>query len=305
MSKASVGFLGLGTMGQGMVANLLAAGHPVRGYNRSAARGAVLVEAGMQRAATPVSCVDGVDVAILCVSDDDAVRSLSLGPDGVVAALRSGTLLVDAGTTSLELTAELAQACADHGVRFVDAPITGSKLGAKNGALTFMVGGAVDDVAMASPLFDVMGKHVVHVGTEVGAGQAAKYCLNMTQAVVLQGVIEGYTLARKLGVGIDKLAEVFENSAGKTGVGSFKTPYLFRGDFEPHFRMALMHKDLHLALREAARARLPLPAASATCHVYDQGVAEGYGDEDFLAVAKLAERWANVELRVDPTRDDA
>ncbi|TPV92291.1 MAG: NAD(P)-dependent oxidoreductase [Myxococcales bacterium FL481] len=297
-----IGFLGLGTMGQGMVANLLAAGYDVCGYNRTPGRASALVAAGMLEARAPQDCVERADIAILCVADDSAVRAVALGPEGVVASLAAGSVLVDTGTTSLAMTTELADACSDRGVRFVDAPITGSKLGAQRGALTFMVGGAVPDVEQLHPLFQAMGRHVVHVGEAVGAGQSAKYCLNMTQSVVLQGVLEGYALAGRLGVRVEKLAEIFENSAGKTGVGSFKTPYLFNGDFTPHFRLALMHKDLHLALAEAHRAGIPLPAASATCHIYDQSVAEGLGDEDFLAVAKLVERWAGVQLRpCDPS----
>ena len=297
MRTAKLGFLGLGTMGAGMVGNLLRAGYEVAGYNRTPARSEPLTALGMQPVKRPGDVAVRSDIVFLCVSNDAAVRSLALGNPGVIEQMDQGSVLVDTGTTGLELTSELAECCARRDVRFVDAPITGSKLGARNGTLTFIVGGSSDDVAALQPFFEVMGKHVVHVGEQIGSGQRAKYCLNMTQAVVLQGVLEGYTLANKLGIGMDKLAEVFENSAGKTGVGSFKTPYLFRGDYTPHFRLALMHKDLHLALAEAAKARVPLPAASATCHVYDQGTAEGLGEEDFLALAKLMERWAKISFR--------
>jgi 3-hydroxyisobutyrate dehydrogenase-like beta-hydroxyacid dehydrogenase len=142
-----------------------------------------------------------------------------------------------------------------------------------------------------------MGRHHVHVGEQVGLGQAAKYCLNLAQAVILEGVLEGYTLAKLLGVPLAKMAEIYEHSAGKTGVGGFKTPYLQAGDYTPHFRCDLMHKDLHLALAEAEDRRVPLPAATTVRGIYDQAVAEGLGGEDFLALAKLLERWARVSLR--------
>jgi 3-hydroxyisobutyrate dehydrogenase-like beta-hydroxyacid dehydrogenase len=143
-----------------------------------------------------------------------------------------------------------------------------------------------------------MGKHVVHVGEQPRAGQAAKYCLNLSQAVVLQGVLEGYALAKTLGIPLAALAEIFEHSAGKTGVGTFKTPYLLRGELDdPHFRLDLMAKDLHLGLGEAQARRVPLPAAQTVRLLYDQAVAEGLGDRDFLATARLLERWIGAPLR--------
>ena len=284
-------------MGVGMVRNLMGAGLEVRGFNRSPKPAEELAGEGMIRARSPREAVEGADAVITCVSDDGALRSVSLEHEsGVVGGLKEGALWLECGTTSLELTRELHAAASERGADFLDAPITGSMLGAASGNLTFMVGGAAGVFEKATPLFEIMGKAWVHVGERVGMGQSAKFCLNMTQSVVLQGVLEGYALARRLGVSVDAMSEVFENSAGKTGVGSFKTPYLQKGDYEPHFKMWLMHKDLHLALGEASRFRLPLPAANAVRTVYDQGVAEGMGDEDFLALAKLLEKWGNLSF---------
>jgi 3-hydroxyisobutyrate dehydrogenase-like beta-hydroxyacid dehydrogenase len=300
-----IGFLGVGTMGAGMVRNLIAAGHQVAGWNRSVAKLSALADElgpSLTIAASPGAAAAGAEIVILCVSSDEAVEALMFGDEGVLASLAAGALVIDCGTTGRALTARVAEACRALGLGFIDAPITGSKLGAEGGRLTFMVGGPAELVARAAPLFEVMGRHHVHVGAQVGQGQAAKYCLNMTQAVVLQGVLEGYTLARVLGVPLAKMAEILEHSAGKTGVGSFKTPYLQARDFRPHFRADLMHKDLHLALAEAEARRVPLPAATAVRGLYDQAVAEGLGPEDFLVLAKLLERWARTELR-DPDPD--
>lgn len=303
-SILKVGFCGLGTMGAGMVRNLMQGGFSVVGWNRTAQRGGPLIEAGMGTAATPIETATGTDAVILCLSNDEAVRQVALDPGrGVVGGLAAGSLLIDCSTTSRELTQELSQAAKGRGASFIDAPITGSKLGAEGGKLTFMVGGATADVERAGPLFTAMGKHTVHVGEDVGIGQAAKYCLNMSQSIVLEGVLEGYVLARSMGVPLARMAEIFENSAGKTGVGSFKTPYLFRADYEPHFRLDLMHKDLHMALREASAAGVPLPAARAVLTLYDQGVAEGLGPQDFLVLARLLERWGRTELRDASTEE--
>jgi 3-hydroxyisobutyrate dehydrogenase-like beta-hydroxyacid dehydrogenase len=285
-------------MGAGMARNLLGAGFDVAGWNRTPARVGPLADAGLRRADSPRAAAEGAAFVIVCVADDDAVRDVVLDAErGVLAGLAPGAVVLDCGTTSLPLTAELAHATRSRGGEFLDAPVTGSKLGAQGGTLTFMVGGPAREVERVQPLLQAMGKHCVHVGDRPGLGQSAKYCLNMSQAVVLEGVLEGYALARRLGVPLAKMAQVLENSAGRTGVGSFKTPYLQAGDYRPHFKLWLMHKDLHLALGEAARLRVPLPLARAVCTLYDQGVAEGLGDEDFLVLARLLERWAKTSLR--------
>jgi len=291
-----VAFLGLGTMGAGMAQSLLAAGHTLAGWNRTRSKAEALAASGLRVAESPADAATGADAAIVCLTDDAAVEAVVLGSTGVLASLPTGSSLIDCSTTSFALTHRLDAASQARGVEFLDAPITGSKLGAANARLTFMVGGPSSRVERVQPLFEAMGRHVVHVGERVGQGQAAKYCLNMTQAIVLEGVLEGYALGRALDVPLAKLAEIFENSAGKTGVGSFKTPYLQARDFEPHFRLDLMHKDLHLALREAEDRRMPLPAAQTVRTLYDQAVAEGMGPRDFLAMVELLERWGRIRV---------
>lgn len=295
---SSIAFLGAGTMGSGMVRNLVAAGHDVVAWNRTRAKLEPLAaELGVRTVEHPIDAARAAGTVIMCVSGDDAVHELLFGEDGVLLGLSEGDLLIDCGTTSRQLTHTLEVACADRRAGFLDAPITGSKLGAEGGRLTFMVGGPSDLVDRARPLFEAMGRHHVHVGETVGLGQAAKYCLNLAQAVILEGVLEGYTLAKLLGVPLAKMAEIYEHSAGKTGVGGFKTPYLQAGDYTPHFRCDLMHKDLHLALSEAESRRVPLPAATTVRGLYDQAVAEGLGPADFLILATLLERWAKTPLR--------
>jgi len=295
---SSVAFLGLGTMGSGMVRNLVKAGYEVIVWNRTRARSEPLAaELGVRVVDVPIDAARAAGLVILCVSGDDAVHELVFGDHGVLLGLGQGDLLIDCGTTGRELTQTIDAACSDRRAGFLDAPITGSKLGAEGGRLTFMVGGPRELFERAQPLFEAMGRHHVHVGELVGLGQSAKYCLNMAQAVILQGVLEAYTLAKLLGVPLAKMAEIFEHSAGKTGVGGFKTPYLQAGDYTPHFRCDLMHKDLHLALAEAERRRVPLAAATAVRGLYDQAIAEGLGDQDFLVLATLLERWAKIDLR--------
>ncbi len=296
--SSTVAFLGLGTMGSGMVRNLVAAGHTVLAYNRTRARADDLaLEVEIEVVDEPVQATRRAEIVISCVSGDAATYAVLLGEGGALAGTKPGSLVIDCGTTSLGLTDKLYAACEAEGVEFLDAPITGSKLGAEAGALTFMVAGLEEIVARAMPLFECMGRHTVHVSEQLGDGQRAKYCLNLSQAVVLQGLLEAYTLAKLMDLPLEKVGEIFEHSAGKTGLGTFKLPYLLAGDFEPHFRLDLMHKDLHLALRQAEDQRATLPVATAVRGLYDQAVAEGMGGRDFLAMATLLERWARVELR--------
>lgn len=305
MTIERVAFLGLGTMGEGMVANLARAGFTVDVWNRTRTKAEALAtklegeKGAVSVAERPRDAVGNADAVLLCVSNDAAVEGLVFGDVGVGSALREGTLLVDHGTTSIELSERLDASARQRGAAFLDAPITGSMLGAAAGQLTFMVGGSASAYERFGPLFDAMGKHAVHVGERVGDGQRAKFCLNMTQSVVLQGVLEGYALARKTGIAVEKLFEIFENSAGKTGVGGFKTKYLLAGDFTPHFRLDLMSKDLHLALGLAEEVDLVLPSSTVVSQIYDRARAHGLGAEDFLATSKVLEMEGGFRFRAD------
>lgn len=290
MTETTIAVLGLGTMGLGMAQNLAKAGYSVQAYNRGAApREALAASSDARVFDNAADAVGGAEVILTCLANDDATRAVLLESEALTRS-KSGSLLIDSGTSSVSLTGELHARCQALGLEFIDAPITGSKLGAQGGRLTFMVGGSPGTVARAQPYFEAMGRHVVHAGPRVGDGQRVKYCLNMTQAVVLQGVLEGYALARAQGLEPSALAEVFENSAGKTGVGSFKTPYLEAEDFSPHFRLDLMRKDLYLALTAARDHDQSVPLAHAVTALYDLAISRGWGAEDFLATAKLLDR---------------
>lgn len=304
MWNEPVGLLGIGTMGRGMALTMAGHGLHVQAWNRSATAVDEVCHASSKlpgtvtAAATPAEAARGVAAVMTCVSNDEALEAVSFGPDGIEAVLGAGQVWIDCGTTGLELTGRLAALATERGAEFLDAPITGSMLGAREGNLTFMVGGAAAALAKVRPLLDILGKHAVHAGARVGDGQRIKYCLNMTQSVVLQGVLEGYALARSLGLEVSTLFEVFEHSAGKTGVGSFKTGYLQRRDFTPHFKLGLMHKDLGLALGSAEAMGARLPLSERVLEVYGKAVEAGLADEDFLATVKLLEDQISLPLTV-------
>jgi 3-hydroxyisobutyrate dehydrogenase-like beta-hydroxyacid dehydrogenase len=300
MAQVNIGFLGLGTMGAAMARNLLKAGFPVLGYNRTKARALPLAQLGMRVARSPAEAVAEARYVIISVSDDDALRAVAGGEQGFFATLASGSVVVNCGTNGLELTRAIDLEVRSKRGEYLDAPVTGSKLGAEGATLTFIVSGPSAAVERTRPLFAAMGKHVVHVGEIAGLGQSAKYCLNLSQAITLQGMLEAWGLAQRLGVSLDKMSELFQKSAGASGVGTFKANYLLKEDYEPHFRLDLMQKDLHLAIEEASRRRVPLPVASSVVSVYDQAAAEGLGSQDFLATAALLAKWLGVSWRHNP-----
>lgn len=310
MWHEAVALIGLGTMGRGMALTAARHGLRVQAWNRTRAvveglrEEASTLEGEIVVAASPAEATRGAAVVLTCVANDDALEEVSVGAEGLVDVLTDGHVWIDCGTTGLDLTGRLARAAEARGAGFLDAPITGSMLGAAGGTLTFMVGGAAATLARVRPLLEILGKHVVHAGEAVGDGQRIKYCLNMTQSVVLQGVLEGYALACSLGLEVSTLAEVFEHSAGKTGVGSFKTGYLQRRDFEPHFKLGLMHKDLGLALDAAKAAGTKLPLSEQVIAVYQRAVEAGLGDEDFLATVKLLEAALDRPLTKAPPLDE-
>ena len=286
-----VAFLGLGIMGQRMVANLVKAGHEVTTWNRTPRQ----VE-GARPAANPVEAAKGADVVWMCVADTPVVEKLLFGPDGVESVLTSGMIVVDSSTISPLATLRFAERVRARGAEYVDAPVTGSKAGAAEGTLIFIVGAAEQIIARLRPLFNVMGKAVVRAG-DTGKGQAAKIAMNLQIALIYEGFAEGLTLATKLGVAPERLIELIQASMVRSGVVEYKAPFVLRRDFTPNFPLRLMHKDIHLMLDAAKEARVKLPALETVAEIYEVAAEEGLGDLDFAATLELLEKWAGIEVK--------
>jgi 3-hydroxyisobutyrate dehydrogenase len=281
--KHKISFIGAGTMGNGMICQLVQEGFDVQFYNRTPKE----IEG-----ATPTSLEDlSGDVIFICVSNDDAVKTCF---DKI--NFRKDQIFVDCGTTSVELTKELQIMCDEKRCSFLDAPITGSKLGAESGNLTFMVGGKKEVFDMLEEEFAVMGKIAVYCG-ESTYGQKMKHALNLTQSNILQGYLEGVILCLKQGVPLEATLAVMENSGAKNGAGSFKIPYIKKRNFEPHFLLDLMYKDLKLAESEINSLGLDLPISKETISVFQEAMDKGLGKEDFVAIVKLLEEKNNVKLQ--------
>ena len=284
-----IAFLGLGIMGRPMASNLVKAGHEVSVWNRSARQH---IE-GATTAVSPADAARDAEIVWMSVADTAAVERLIFSSDGVEQSLREGMLIVDSSTISPSATVRFARRVAERGVQWIDAPVTGSKIGAENGQLTFIVGGPAETVEALDPLFKAMGKNVIRVG-DVGKGQAAKIAMNLQIALIYEGFAEGLTLATKLGVEPSKMIELVQATMIRSGVTDYKAPFVLRRDYSPNFPLRLMHKDIRIMLESAKEVRVKLPALETVEEIYDLATEEGYADLDYAATLALLEKWAGL-----------
>jgi 3-hydroxyisobutyrate dehydrogenase-like beta-hydroxyacid dehydrogenase len=286
-----VAFLGLGIMGRPMASNLVKAGHEVSVWSRSGKE----VE-GTRRASSPAEAAQGAEVVWMCVSDTQAVEGILFGPEGVEGSLAEGMTIVDSSTISPSATRQFAERVAAKGVRYVDAPMTGSKVAAEGGTLIFIVGGDEAVIESLKPLFAAMGKVFFRMG-ETSKGQAAKLAMNLQIALIYEGFAEGLTLATKLGVDVQSLIGVIQASMVRSGVVDYKAPFVLKRDFTPNFPLRLMHKDIRLALAAAKEVRVKLPALETVEEIYEMATEDGHQDLDYAATLTLLEKWAGVEVK--------
>ena len=275
-----IAYLGLGIMGRPMAVNLVKAGHDVTVWNRTPKS----VE-GARTAATPAEAAKDAEVVWLCVADTKAVESVLFGPAGVEAVLRPGVTVVDSSTIAPRATLDFAARVRAKGAEFVDAPVTGSKVGAETAQLLFIVGGPEATVKALDPLFLAMGKKVIRVG-ETGAGESAKIGMNLMIASIFEGFAEALSLTGKLGVPPEKLVELIQNSMIRSGVVDVKASFVLNRDWSPNFPLRLMLKDIHLMLDAARQEKLELPALKEIEKVYQKAVEAGHGNDDYAATVE-------------------
>ena len=295
MSGATIGFIGLGVMGAPMAANLLGAGFDVVAWNRGPAPLAALVEKGARAADGPAAVAREAGILITILSDDTAVGAVLGGEGGAIAAAAAGSLVIDMSTVSPALARELAAAGAERGVAVLDAPVSGGDVGAREGTLSIMVGGAAADVERARPVFDVLGARVTHCGA-AGSGQAVKACNQVLVAVIFAGLSEALVLRSKLGVDPATLLDAVGGGIAANRIMEVRRDNFLGHDFTPGFKVDLHHKDLEIALAAAGEADVPLPLASEVQEMFRQLRAAGHGGEDDSALLRVAEAAAGHRL---------
>jgi 3-hydroxyisobutyrate dehydrogenase-like beta-hydroxyacid dehydrogenase len=273
---ARVAFVGLGVMGAPMAGHLAAAGHDVTVYNRTRSKADQWVRRhDNSSASTPAEAADGAKFVMTCVGNDDDVRAVTLGPDGVLAGMAEGATLIDHTTTSAVLARELAAACAERGLGFVDAPVSGGQAGAENGQLTVMCGS--DDPATfdaARPVIEAYGAKVERLGP-AGAGQLTKMVNQLCIAGVVQGLAEAVDFAQRSGLDTAQVFDVIGKGAAQSWQMDNRSATMAAGEFDFGFAVEWMRKDLGFCLDEAARIGARLPLAALVNQFYAQVVQRG------------------------------
>ena len=279
-------------MGRAMAANLVKAGNEVTVWNRTPGK---QVD-GAKTAQTPAAAAQGAEVIWMCVADTDAVEQVLFGDNGVEQGLAQGAIVVDSSTISPTATLSFAERVRAKGADYVDAPVTGSKIGAESGQLVFIVGAEPAVIERLQPLFSAMGKATLRMGG-TGKGQAAKIGMNLMIATMYEGFAEALVLTSKLGVESENMLQLIQSSMVRSGVVDYKAPFVLKRDFTPNFPLRLMHKDLKLMLDAAREGRVKLPALETVEEVYDIAAEEGFGDRDYASTLELLEKWAGVEVK--------
>lgn len=285
-------------MGYPMARNLLRAGHEVALWSHTAAKAKELASAeGGRWCRTPREVAENASDAIfLCVGDSAMSEQVTLGADGIVHGAQKGAVVADASTISPSVSRRIGAGVEATGAHYLDAPCTGSIPGAEGGTLTFMVGGDEAVFEKVRPWFEPMGKKLYYCGA-AGMGLHAKLTQNLILSNLLQAFNEGMVLAAKAGIDPVLMLDILDNSAARSGLISFKAPFVFRRDFTPKFSTKWMHKDVGLALETGRELGVPLVLTSVTQQLFQAALSSGLADEDMCSSIKVLEGLAGVEVR--------
>jgi len=293
----TVGFIGLGIMGSRMAANLRAHGYNLIVFNRSRGSAEELLGAGAKWGSSPAALAKHVDVLFTMLPTPEAVKTSALDADGFLHGLRAGSMWVNCGTVNPSFAREMAAVAQSKGVRYLDAPVTGSKDVAGRGELLFIVGGDARDLEVCRPLLLCMGQRVVHAGA-IGLGSALKMVNNLLGAVAMAAFAEGAALGQALGV---PRAVIFDTLIGGPMTApmlSAKSTKIEQGSYDADFSLRWMQKDLHLASLSAYEAGVAMPVVNVTKEIYRLAMRQGLADLDFSAVYQLLN---HAESRTDDT----
>ena len=281
----NVGFVGLGTMGAAMAANVLRAGFDLSVWNRTPGRAADLVAGGGSEAPTPAAAASAAEVIVVCVSDTPDVEAVLFGPDGVAFGAGSGSLVVDCSTISPSATRGFGDRLAEQGIALVDAPVSGGSEGARNATLTIFCGGEARDVERARPVLEAMGRTITHVGPS-GAGQAVKAVNQVILAGAYLGVAEGIVLALKAGLDVEQVVGALSGGAARSWVLENRSGRMIANDYPLGFKVSLHRKDLAIALEMARELGAALPVSALAAQLESGLIARGHEDDDMSALAR-------------------
>lgn len=290
--KGSVGFIGLGTMGREMARNLMKAGHPVTVFDIIGDAVAVLVAEGAKPAKSPADAAAAADIAITMLPDTPQVEDVIYGEGGLLASPPRGRLIVDMSTISPVAVRRMHADLKAAGTDFIDAPVSGGPLGAKNASLTIMAGGEAAAFTRAEPFFRGMGTTITHVGAP-GAGQAVKLCNQLICGINIQAVCEALALGRASGVDLEQMRTVLLGGSAASWMLDKLGPAMIAGDAGAGFRIDLMLKDLRLVQEQAQALSVPLPGTALVTSQYIEARAHGEGGNGNQALFRVYDRMTN------------
>lgn len=285
----TIGFIGLGIMGDPMARRLIAAGHRLTVYNRTAARCAPLVELGARVAVSPREAAWDCEVVISIVSDSADVEDVLLGSEGAIHGAAPGALFVDMSTIAPDTARRIGQVLQARQIGFLDAPVTGGDAGARAGTLSILVGGEDADLARMRCVFEVLGKRITHCGGH-GAGQAMKACNQVLVALNLVGVVEALALGRRNGLDLNTLIGALSGGAGSSFALERLAPLIVSGDFSPGFAVRLLQKDLRIVQAVAASTAGPLSGVAVAQRYFAENERVGESGLGIQAMSRALER---------------
>jgi 2-hydroxy-3-oxopropionate reductase len=284
--EEKVGYIGLGIMGKAMVENLAKAGYKVNVYARRQASIDALETDNIEVFATPATLAEASSVIISCVSDTPDVEQVLVGPQGAIHGVQAGALIIDMSTISPEATRRMANQFSQAGASMLDAPVSGGEVGAIAATLSIMVGGETNDFERALPVFECLGKNIIHVGSS-GAGQVAKACNNLVAAQTMVAVAEAYLLARSCNVDPAKVREALLGGFAYSRVLELHGQRVLDDNYMPGFKTKLHAKDLRIALKSAETNSIKIPGTELSSHYLQSLLEQGNGELDSAAIAKL------------------
>lgn len=285
-----IGFIGLGVMGRPMAEHLIDAGHELL-VHRVKPVSQFLVDKGATALESPRAVAAAAEIIILMVPDTPDVEAVLFGANGVAEGVSSGKLIIDMSSISPVATKAFAQKIADKGCDYVDAPVSGGEVGAKNAALTIMCGGTEEAFARAKPLFEIMGKNITRVGG-VGDGQTAKVANQIIVALTIEAVAEAMLFAKKAGADPAKVRDALMGGFASSRILELHGERMIKRTFDPGFRIRLHRKDINLALDAAQKLELALPNTAAVQQLMNASIAQGNGDKDHSGLILALEAMA-------------
>jgi len=285
-NKPIIGFIGIGVMGRSMAGHLLDAGYPLHVYNRTQSKAQDLIDRGAQWQDSPGKVAAEADVIITIVGFPKDVEAVYLGEDGILANAKSGSTVIDMTTSCPKLAANIAEQAAAKSIAALDAPVSGGDIGAREARLSIMVGGEAEAFERVKPLFEIMGKNIVHQGP-AGSGQHTKMCNQIAIASGMMAISEAMAYAKKSGLQPETVLQSIESGAAGSWSLSNLAPRVLKGDFAPGFFVKHFIKDMRIAIESAEGMGLELPGLKLAKQLYDKLAAQGCEDDGTQALFKL------------------